>query len=288
MNVDFLRQSRLGQKTGMGEHVIVLGGGNVAFDCARTARRLGAKSVHLACLEDRKTMPADEEEIHQASEEGIIIHPGMTFECITGENTVTGARFMEVESFTFDENRRAIIQKREGSELQLEADTVIFSVGQIPEISESAGLALGRGNRILVTGTTTATDVKGIFAAGDAIYGTQSVIQAVASGRTAASEIDLFLGGDGDISEVLAPDETANPYIGCIKGFAYQKRAGEDLLTADLRADNFKLVNHGVCPSDASAEAGRCLQCDLRLQIGRPKLWSDFHQEIGGVAASNP
>jgi len=287
LNVDFLRQARLGQPTGMGEKVLVLGGGNVAFDCARTARRLGAKSVHLACLEDRKTMPADEEEIHQATEEGIVIHPGMTFEGITGEEAVTGARFMEVESFSFDENRRAIIKKREGSAWQLEADTVIFAVGQIPEISEAAGLALGRGNRIVVSGTSTATGLKGVFAAGDAIYGTASVIQAVASGRTAASEIDLFLGGNGDITEILAPVEMANPRIGCVEGFAYLERAGEDLLTPGQRSDNFNLVNQGICPSDALAEASRCLQCDLRMQLGRPRLWNDFHEETGGVAVSN-
>lgn len=288
LNVDFLRQTRLGQSTGMGEKVIVLGGGNVAFDCARTAKRLGATTVYLACLEDRKTMPADEEEIHQATEEGIKIYPGMTFEAITGENAVTGASFMEVESFTFDENRRAIIKKREGSELHLAADTVIFAVGQIPNISEEAGLPLGRGNRIAVLGSSTATEIQGVFASGDATYGTQSVIQAVASGRSAASEIDRYLGGDGNISETLAPEETADPYIGCIEGFAYQDRASEDILPASQRSDNFKLVNHGICPSDASAEANRCLQCDLRLQIDRPKLWSDFHDEMGGVALSNP
>ena len=75
VNSDFLRNAAMGKPTGMGKRVIVLGGGNVAFDCARTARRLGAEEIHLACLEARDKMLADEEEIAQAQEEGIHIHP---------------------------------------------------------------------------------------------------------------------------------------------------------------------------------------------------------------------
>lgn len=284
LNIDFLRQASLGVPTGMGKKVIVLGGGNVAFDCARTAKRLGAEAVHLACLEDRKTMPADEEEIHQAQEEGIVVHPALTFERIFGETSVTGAQFMEVESFTFDENRRAVIVKKPDSELQLEADTVIFAVGQIPDVTEAVGLTLARGNRIQVIGT--ATSQAGVFAAGDVTYGTQSVIQAVASGRAAASEMDLYLGGDGDISEKLAPEDVKNPFLGCVQGFAYQARAEEELLPASERADNFQLVSHGICAGQVSQEASRCLQCDLRLQITRPRIWSDYADAKGGDASS--
>ena len=104
----------MGEETGIGRRVIVLGGGNVAFDCARSARRLGAEEIHLACLEARDKMTADDEEIEQAQEEGILIHPARTFERITGEDHVTGVDFMKVESFMFDENRRAIIKKSRG------------------------------------------------------------------------------------------------------------------------------------------------------------------------------
>lgn len=120
----------MGVETDMGKQVIVLDGGNVAFDCARTARRLGAEEIHLACLEAREKMTADEEEIEQAQEEGIQIHPAHTFEAILGPDRVSGVRFCNVKSFTFDENRRAVIQKEENSEHVIEADTVIFAVGQ--------------------------------------------------------------------------------------------------------------------------------------------------------------
>lgn len=185
LNVDFLKNCGMGKATGMGKKVIVLGGGNVAFDCARSAKRLGAEEIHVACLEAREHMTADEEEIQQAVEEGIMIHPAQTFERITGTGHVTGVDFMNVKSFTFDENHRAVIHREENSEHHIEADTVIFAVGQRPDITEEAGLALGRGNSIAVRDIETdkATSVDGIFAAGDAIYGTKSVIMAIESGR---------------------------------------------------------------------------------------------------------
>jgi formate dehydrogenase (NADP+) beta subunit len=278
LNADFLRNCSMGKETGMGKKIIVLGGGNVAFDCARSAKRLGAEEIHLACLEARDRMTADNEEIEQAQEEGIFVHPAQTFERITGEDHVTGVDFMNVKSFTFDENRRAIIEKEEGSEHHIDADTVIFAVGQRPDITEEAGLTLGRANSIAVNDIENdkSTSVDGIFAAGDAIYGTKSVIMAIESGREAASQIDKYLGGDGDISEVLAPEQKKNPYIGQCPGFGYEERKHTQVDSVESRSDNFRLFDHGICDADICAEAGRCLQCDLRLNISRPSLWGDF------------
>ena len=281
LNIDFLRQTSLGEETGMGKRVIVLGGGNVAFDCARSAKRLGAEEIHLACLEARDVMTADDEEIEQAQEEGIFVHPAQTFERITGTDHVTGVDFMDVESFTFDENRRAIIKKVEGSEHHIDADTVIFATGQRSDITEDAGLPLGRANSIVVKEESLATPVDGVFAAGDTVYGTKSVIMAIASGRDAASEIDKYLGGDGDISEVLAPVETADPYIGRIEGFGKEERCGTAVDSAKSRENNFDLFDHGICDSDICKEAGRCLQCDLRLQIAAPRIWTAYDKKEG-------
>lgn len=278
VNSAFLAASNLGTDTGMGERIIVLGGGNVAFDCARTAKRLGAKEIHLACLEAREAMTADEEEIEQAVEEGVQVHPAQTFERITGEASVTGVDFMNVRSFSFDENRRAIIEKEEGSEHHIDADTVIFAVGQRSALGEEAGLELGRANSIATKDGSLATGVDGIFAAGDAVYGTKSVIQAIASGRDAASEMDRYLGGDGDISEVLAPVEEKEPYIGQAEGFGYLERAASQVDDAESRCGNFRLFDHGICDADICGEASRCLQCDLRLEIARPRLWNDFSE----------
>lgn len=276
INTEFLRKASLHQETGMGKRVIVLGGGNVAFDCARTAKRLGAEEIHLACLEAREKMTADDEEILQAQEEGIFVHPAQTFEKITGTDKVTGVDFMNVLSFTFDENRRAVIKKEEGSEHHIDGDTVIFATGQRAGITEEAGLELGRANSIAVKEKSAATSVEGIFAAGDAVYGTRSVIQAIAAGRDAASEIDRYLGGDGDISEVLAPVEEPSQWIGRVEGFAYKTRKAPVVKKAEERENNFKLFDFGICGEDICQEAGRCLQCDLRLKITPPRLWGDF------------
>ena len=133
-------------------------------------------------------MTADDEEIEQAKEEGIFVHPAQTFERITGTDAVTGVDFMNVKSFTFDENRRAIIEKEEGSEHHIDADTVIFATGQRPDLTEGAGLALGRANSIVVKENSLATETEGVFAAGDVVYGTKIRNPAIASGRDAAVE----------------------------------------------------------------------------------------------------
>ena len=278
LNVDFLQNCSMGRETGIGKKVIVLGGGNVAFDCARSAKRLGAEEIHIACLEARDRMTADEEEISQAEEEGILVHPAQTFEQITGTEHVTGVDFMNVQSFCFDENHRAVITKEENSEHHIEADTVIFAVGQRPDLTAEAGLELGRGNSIAVRDIETdkATSEEGIFAAGDAIYGTKSVIMAIESGREAAVQIDQYLGGDGDISEKLAPEQKPNAYIGPCSGFGYMTRKNRCIDPAESRCRSFQLFDHGICDSDIGAEADRCLQCDLRLQISKPRVWGDF------------
>ncbi|MCR5665636.1 MAG: FAD-dependent oxidoreductase [Eubacterium sp.] len=279
LNIEFLRKASLGEETGLGESIIVLGGGNVAFDCARTAKRLGAKEIHLACLEARDKMTADEEEITQAMEEGIQVHPAQTFERITGDGKVTGVDFMNVKDFYFDENRKAIIEKEEGSEHHIEADTVIFATGQWAELTPEQGLELGKGNSIKVADNSLASSVEGIFAAGDVVYGTKSVIQAIASGRDAACEIDRYLGGDGDITEQLAPVEIPDPCIGKEEGFAHLKAADKKILSAAERQDNFDLYDFGICDGDICGESSRCLQCDLRLQIHEPRLWTQYSDQ---------
>lgn len=276
VNIDFLRKASLGVETGIGKRIIVLGGGNVAFDCARTAKRLGAEEIHLACLEAREAMTADDEEIEQAQEEGIFVHPAQTFERITGSEHVTGVDFMNVKAFYFDENRRAVIEKEEGSEHHIEGDTVIFATGQWADLTEECGLTLGRANSIVIDQKTMAASVDGIFAAGDVTYGTKSVIQAIASGRDAASQIDIYLGGDGDISEVLAPEQKADPVIGREEGFGYLASAGKKILPAKDRQDNFNQYDFGICDGDICGETSRCLQCDLRLQIHPSRLWTEF------------
>lgn len=276
VNVDFLKADSLHEEIKLGERVVVLGGGNVACDCAGVARRLGAKEVHMACLESRETMPAAKDELEEVEKDGVLVHPAQTFNKIVSENgKVAGVEFSNVKSFTFDENRRAIIEKEEGSEHVIACDTVIFAVGQGPDLDASFGVELGRGNRIVVD-KDYKTSSEGVFAAGDVVTGTASVIQAIAEARKAVCAIDKYLGGDGDITEKLAPQQEADPWIGKIKDFAYIKRQKPDYIDDDKRCPGFALNDLGFNEDTVQCEASRCLQCDLRLQLAPQKFWSDY------------
>jgi len=112
-------------------------------------RRLGADEVHLACLESRDKMVATPEEISEGEEEGIVFHPSRTFMRILGEHgQMIGVECLNVDSFEFDEEGKAQINVIEGSEHLLPADTVIFAIGQRPQIPERFELATGRGTEL--------------------------------------------------------------------------------------------------------------------------------------------
>ena len=275
VNAAFLRAARMGDPMPVGENVMVLGGGSVAYDCARTALRLGAKNVHIACLENEQQMTASKDEIEEGAEEGIILHAAHSFLKITGEEQAEGVELQKVERFYFDENRRAVIDLVPGSNEIIPAQTVIFAVGQKPEDTAEMGLELTHGPYVKADASLH-TSMDGVFAAGDVVTGTKTVIEAVAAGRLAAEQMDLYLGGDGDISEVLLDPETADPYIGHIDGFGDLPRVEPVLADACARAKNFDPVEPAFTCEQAGCEAARCLQCDLRLQLTRPKLWNEY------------
>jgi NADPH-dependent glutamate synthase beta subunit-like oxidoreductase/ferredoxin/Pyruvate/2-oxoacid:ferredoxin oxidoreductase delta subunit len=277
IGVDFLKDINLGKNVSIGKSVLVLGGGNVAFDCARAARRLGAEQVKIACLESGDTMPAASEEIEQGEEEGIEIYPARTFTRILSENgKISGVECLEVESFSFDEDKNPRIEVRENSQHVLEADTVIFAIGQRPEIPAGFGLETGAGNCITVDSYSLTTNKEGVFAAGDAVSGTSSVIEAIASGRKAAIALDRFLGSSGDIDEKLAPPGELKKYLGQREGFASLERCKDSYVAAEERLKSFCRVVRDMDEKTAEGEAKRCLQCDLRLKITPIKFWSDY------------
>jgi formate dehydrogenase (NADP+) beta subunit len=255
LNTDFLRKANLGEPVSVGERVAVLGGGSVAFDCAGWARRLGAKEVTLVCLEPRDAMKATQEDVDAALEEGCLLHNACAFdEIAAADGKVTGVRCRRVTTCTFDEDGVPDICVTPDSEFVVPADTVIFAVGQRPALDADFGVELGRGNRVVVDEESgVETHTPGIFAAGDAVSGTLSVVAAIAAGRRAAGAIDRYLGGDGVIDEVLASAAAAEPCIGREEGYAARGRC-----------------------ADEPAEAERCLQCDLRLQIAPTRFWGEY------------
>lgn len=275
VNSDFLKKARKGQPIELKDRVMVLGGGNVAYDCARTALRLGAKEVHIACLENLQQMTATKDEIEEGKEEGIILHDAHSFLRITGNERVEGVELQKVDKFYFDSDRKAIIELVEGSNEVISVDNVIFAVGQKPAGTEEMEMELNHGPYIK-TNETLETSLQGIFAAGDVVTGTKSVVSAIAQGRISAESIDKYLGGDGDISEQLIDKETPNPYIGKCCGFSKLERVKLERVDADTRKCNFGVVEKTLSKELAACEASRCLQCDLRTNLKSPKLWNEY------------
>lgn len=278
VNLDFLRQTAENNPPKLGEHVLVLGGGNVAFDCARSAVRLGAQ-VEMACLESEEKLPGDKEELECGREEGIQVHFGKSFLEIVSENGhVTGVKTVDVASMYFDENRRLVLKTVPGSEAVIPCDTVIFATGQRADLTPETGLQLGRGNSVIVDADG-CSNLDKIYAAGDVTYGTQSVVKAMTAGRNVAESVDKALGGTGDISENLVGQlDKANPYIGRVEGFAAQHRVKNDILPAEQRKTGFMRAEKSFTCEQAHCEASRCLQCQLREQFHAPRTWNEFEQ----------
>jgi NADPH-dependent glutamate synthase beta subunit-like oxidoreductase len=260
---DFLRDVRLDQQFEFTGDVIVIGGGNVAIDVALTVKRLGAANVHLFCLEDRDEMPAHEWEIARAEEEGVFINTAWAPKKVLGDDKIEGMGFIRCTS-VFDDacNFNPIFD--EDISHKVMASYVILAVGQYPDLSyldsrQNFGITNGR---IEADSETCATGEKGVFAGGDVVSGPQSIINAIAYGRKAAVAIDTYLGGDGDIREVLASpqkkillpelDRQVRPRNEMVLRKPWQRTAG------------FDQVELGLSDEQIAAETRRCLDCDAR------------------------
>ena len=147
-----------------------------------------------------------------------------------------------------------------GSEFIMGFDAIIAAIGQRPEIPHQYNLAISRGNAIEVDPDTLATTREGVFAGGDAVSGPASVIEAIAAGRQAAISIDKYLGGSGDIDEVLAPLEEA---VAPLEEAEEKRRPQMPTLPVGQRLSDFSQVELGYSDEMAIEEAMRCLRCDL-------------------------
>lgn len=270
INTDFLRQVRLGQfgDLKMGR-VLVLGGGDVAIDCARTALRLGAESVAMACLEDYQHMPCHRWELAPAEAEGIALYNSRTFRRILStEGHVTGAECDLVQSFSFDEAGRAHIDTLPDSTHIIEADAVIFAVGQRPELELCGDAALSPRRTLAVDPATFMTSQPGVFAAGDAVTGTGAAIDAIAAGHRAAYSIHQYLRGGSQIKHPVdawqSLTERSMPVLhktrADVAHLARHARQNPEHRLFD-KAQPFAEVEDSLTEEAALAEAARCLTC---------------------------
>jgi NADPH-dependent glutamate synthase beta subunit-like oxidoreductase len=264
----FLRDVNLRKKIKVGKKVAVIGGGNVALDSARVARRLGAKEVRIIYRRTANEMPASREEVEAALAENIQIDylRGHLNICQKNKRLSLTCCCMELGEPDASGRRRPVPVK--GSEFDIEYDTVIGAIGQVPEIPAGFNVKTGRGNTIQADMTTMATGRQGVWAGGDAVTGPDSVIRAIAAGRAAASSIDKYLGGSGNIEERLTGERNIGTCAGITaENFKEQPRVKMPCLPAEKVADNFTEVETGLSDDDAVYEGQRCFQCGYRSQI---------------------
>lgn len=273
--VDFLRQVALGRREVPGDRVIVIGGGNVAIDAARTSLRLGSRSVTLAYRRTRNEMPADAEEVEQAEEEGIHLQFLAIPEKVVGENgRVRGLACLRAEMVAAEGSGRMRPVPVEGSEFLMEADCIISAIGQRVDtdcLSDLKTLEWTRRSTIQTNMVSMETSAEGIFAAGDAVTGPATVIEAIGGGKRAAEAIHRYLSGIPQPE--MPPVPVRRGRIPCRDLSATQKmtarRPEMPLLNIDRRRTTFQQVELGYTETDVREEAGRCLRCDICLRCGK-------------------
>ena len=258
----------------VGEKTIVIGGGNVAIDAARTALRLGAKEVSILYRRSRDEMPANSWEIEEAEKEGIEIKIlTAPVEVVVKDSHVSGVRCVKIELGEPDASgiRRPIPIK--GSEFVVPADTMIASVAQAPEISfldESHGIEVTSKGTFAVDPHTLTTNRPGVFAGGDVARGPWILIQAIADGRRGALSIDRYLRG----VDLLTPREQIPlPVVDLSKEEINQMfeegkvnlapRTVVPMLPKEERIRDFREVELALTEEQAKQEAARCLSCGI-------------------------
>ena len=280
IGIDWLTSVAFGHTGRIGRHVVVIGGGNTAMDCCRTALRLGAEAVNVTIRSPRKVMKASEWEIKDALHEGIPIldnHAPKRF--ITENGRLTGVEFEKmVESGVDTKGRPKLVSS--GNTITIACDDVLMAIGQenaFTWIERDIGIVFNEWNLPEVDKTTFMSSRPGVFFGGDAAWGPNNIIWAVSHGHQAAISIDAFC-NDRPITERPKPGASLLSQKMGIHEWSYKndydpaRRVGmpHAQLAASLR--NLKLeVELGYDDRLAAKEADRCLNCDVQT-VFTPKL----------------
>jgi len=261
----FLRDANLGRAPAVGERVAVIGGGNVAIDSARHALRLGADQVMILYRRTRQEMPASEEEITQAEEEGVQIRFLLAPIRIVGDGRVTGIECQRMELGRYDQSGRRRPVPIEGSEFVIKVDSVIPAIGQTPDLAflgGKGGCKVTRRGALAVDPVTFSTTREGVFAGGDVVTGPDTVVEAIGAGRQAAKAIDEYLGGEGLFDRSA---ELAKMADSLDLGEILDKKTRVVVRTrsAAERIQDREAVELPLDKEAAIEEAMRCLRCDL-------------------------
>jgi formate dehydrogenase major subunit len=268
LGIQFLEQVTKQADVKLGENVVVIGGGNTAIDCARTALRLGAKSVKLVYRRTKEDMPAEPYEVEAALAEGVEMYFLTAPSRIVSEN---GYKMLHCIKMTLGEPDRSGRRRPipiEGSECAFEADTIIGAIGQSTNtrfLYHDLPVKLNKWGDIEINGKTFQTSEVNIFAGGDCVTGPATVIQAVAAGRHAAESMDSFL-MKGYVKEQPIDYSCSRGSLEDLPKWEFEempklKRAKMPEIPVPERQHNFKEVELGLDEQTARAEARRCLKC---------------------------
>ena len=281
--VEFLRSINIDGKAKVGKKVVIIGGGNVAMDAARSALRLGATDVCAACLEPRDAMLAHADEIKSSESEGITIHNSKTFTRILTEGGhVTGVECLDVRSFKFDSAGKLHVDAIKGTEQVLPADTVITAIGELPDTS-----FLPKEVKLLEGKLSLKLDGVPVFAGGDAATRAGAVVDAIASGRRSAQAIDSHFKGtkvEEKPAQKVVPFEDINTAY-----YSKQTAAKMPELPTAKSVSSFSEVKQGLSLEQGIEEAKRCFSCSICNEcklctIGCPYgaiYWDEEREEIG-------
>ncbi|MDR3278887.1 MAG: FAD-dependent oxidoreductase [Synergistaceae bacterium] len=262
--IDFLKMVNLGKKVDVGENVVVIGGGNTAIDSARTALRLGAKYVTILYRRTLDMMPAYKQEVLDSIEEGVevveLVQP-LRFTAEGGRVAKVVCRRMTLGEFGSDGRRKSM--PTDGATFEVQADLVIPAVSQYADLPfiPAENLGLSPWGTFIVDDDTMMTTLDGIFAGGDIVHGPDTVIQAIADGKKAASSIDSYLGGNGILNK---GDKIHINFKYDDDDVVELKRYPLDVLDFEKRRGSFDEVVLGYHKLTAMAEAMRCLHCERR------------------------
>ena len=275
--LDFLCEVNEGKEITLKDRVLVVGGGNVAADVALTALRLGAEEVTMVSLERREEMPANPWEVEMALGEGVKLMNSWGPNRILGDSRkVSGIELLRCTS-VFDEEGNFCPTFANIKET-VTADQVILAIGQAPDLSfvnDKGPLRVEKG-LLVIDEETLETDMPGVFAGGDVAKVPGTIIDAIAAGRRAASSIDMFLGGDGNIEETFVDIPPIEPGTGRRdKGFADLKREKIPFIPLSERHNGFREVELGLNDEQAIGEAYRCLHCDLELCLAQEARYQE-------------
>jgi NADPH-dependent glutamate synthase beta subunit-like oxidoreductase len=273
--IDLLRRVALGDRRIPGKHAVIIGGGNVAIDAARTCLRLGSDEVTIAYRRTRAEMPADVEEVEQAEDEGIHMSFLTIPKAVIGsDGRLTGLKCIRATLIKKDDSERLFPVPVEGSDFVIEADTVISAIGQridLECLSDLKGLKWTRRQTIQANIVSMETSIPGVFAGGDAVTGPATVVEAIGAGKRAAEAIDRFLSGIPQPK--MPPVPVRRTRVEWMEVPASTKmtlrRPEMPLLNLERRRTTFQQVELGYTENVVREEARRCLRCDICLRCGK-------------------